>query len=322
MENNKQQLREALNQFTITGTLKEKNLEVKNDFTDKETGAKYTAIAGELVIKVGDDGEHKIKLFSREKTQAGGISKLFKAYQTVQETYLSMADLAGMPEDEREGKYPTRLTVQGELSVNDYYSNNELHSYPELRGKFVNSVKSEDIEDAAEFDVEMYINKMKKELDKDGIETGRLLLEGIVPGYKGIVSPILFTVTDEYGVANFMESTFRVGDTVLLWGDIINSAITTTKTKSGFGQSKEEVTTTYKNEILIIGGEELVLQNEKAFEPELVKLALAEREIYLAGVKSKGEQKAKQPQRSAGFAKTNSKPTTPPKDRSTDDIPF
>ena len=44
VENNKKQLREALNQFTITGVLKEKNLEVKADFVDKKTGAKYTAI--------------------------------------------------------------------------------------------------------------------------------------------------------------------------------------------------------------------------------------------------------------------------------------
>lgn len=322
MSNNANTLREAMNQITITGILKENNLEIRNDLKDKSTGAPYTAIMGDLVIKVGKHDEHRVKFFSKELTKAGAVSKLFKSYKTAMENYISLVDLAGMTAEEKEGLHATRLTVQGDIRSNDYSPDGiEVKVNPELSGKFLNSVKNEDQEDGAEFDLEVYIKSISPELDKEGIETGRLKVKGLVPVYNGKIIPVPLTVTDEHGVADYMELNFRAGDTLQVWGELINSAIEKKKVKSGFGQSKEEISYDYKNEILIIGGEEAALEDDKAFDPDAIALALKERESYLEQVKAKGGKKGNQSKKTAGFAKAANKPA-PRKEIKDGDIPF
>lgn len=321
MSNNQNTLREALNQFTITGTLKENTLEIRDDLKDRATGAPYKAIMGDLVVKVNEHDEHRIKLFSKELTKAGAVSKLFKAYETVMDTYISIADLATMSAEEKEGKYATRLTVQGEIRSNDYSADGtEVRETPELAGKFINSIKEEE-DDKAEFDLEVYLQAIKPELDKAGIETGRLEIKGLVPVYGGKIIPIPLTITDEHGVADYMQMNFQVGDTLQIWGEIINQAIEKKKVKSGFGQSKEDISYDYKNEILVIGGEERPLEGDKAFDTEAIKLALKEREAYLEQKKAEGARRGEQPKKTAGFARAASK-TPVKREIDPNNIPF
>lgn len=319
---NQQTLRQGKNECEIIGLLKEKNLEIK-PLLDKVTGAPYNAIIGDIVVKVNEHDEHKVKIFSKELTKAGAESKLFKAYKTIMETYTSIADLAQMSEADREGRYPTRLRVQGELRVNDYYSNNQMNSFPEISGKFISSDVKPETPDCATFGAEIYVSKKKHELDKDGIETGRLEIEGLLVGYNGIVSPIQFKVTEEHGVADYLDSNFQVGETIEVWGFLVNSAITVKKIKQGFGAKKEEITTTYRNEILINGGEEFALDEAKAFDRDLIQKALAEREIFLAGKEEEGKTKGNKPKtQTAGFGGQRKATPTPPEKMKTEDIPF
>mgnify|MGYP000883453023 FL=1 len=62
MENeNKTELKQALNKVTIIGELQEKKLEIK-DNKDKE---KY--IGGELVVATSDTASYKIHIFAKQK---------------------------------------------------------------------------------------------------------------------------------------------------------------------------------------------------------------------------------------------------------------
>ena len=319
---NQQTLKQGKNECEIIGVLKENNLEIK-PLLDKTTGAPYNAIMGDIVVKVNEHDEHKVKVFSRELTKAGAESKLFKEYKTVMDTYTSIADLAQMSEADREGRYPTRLKVQGEIRVNDYYLNNQMNSFPEISGKFISSDVKPETPDCATFGAEIYVSKKKHELDKDGIETGRLEIEGLLVGYNGIVSPIQYKVTQEHRVADYLDSNFQVGETIEVWGFLVNSAITVKKVKQGFGVQKEEITTTYRNEILINGGEEFALDEEKAFDSTLIQKALAEREILLAGKEEEGKSKGNKPKnKTAGFGGQRAGTPTPPEKIKTDDIPF
>lgn len=350
---NKINLREALNQFSITGTLKENNLEIRDDLKDKRTGAPYTAIMGDLVVKVGENDEHRLKFFSKEMTNAGGESKLFKAYKTVKDTYISIAEAAVMNTereeireaeiarlekqleageieempvfDEIERVYPTRLNVQGDIRSNDYSADGiKVSETPELSGKFINSLKKEE-EDKAEFDLEIYVEDIKPELDKDGIETDRLDIKALVPVYGGKVIPVPLKVTGEYGVSDYMSMNFRKGDTLQIWGTLINKAIEKVETKSGFGQSKEKVSYDYTNEILVVGGEETALEGEKSFDATEIAKAKVAREQMLEQEKVKGSQRGSQPKKTAGFGKVASNKTKaqqPKRDIDTDDIPF
>lgn len=350
---NKINLREGLNQINVTGTLKENNLEIRDDLKDRRTGAPYTAIMGDLVVKVGENDEHRLKFFSKELTNAGGENKLFKAYKTVKETYISIAEAAvmntereeirnaeiaraeaqleageieQMPEfDEIEKVYPTRLNVQGEIRSNDYSADGiKVSETPELAGRFINSLKKEE-EDRAEFDLEIYVEDMKPELDKDGIETDRLEVKALVPVYGGKVIPVPLKVTGEHGVADYMGMNFRKGDTLQVWGTLINKAIEKIEVKSGFGQSKEKVTYDYTNEILIVGGEENALEGEKAFDATEIAKAKVAREAMLEQEKVKGSQRGVQPKKTSGFGKVagnTTKTQKPKRDIDADDIPF
>lgn len=320
----KGQLREALNQFTIIGTVKENNLRLIGGegsdvvLKDKNTGQPYRAMAGELVIKTGEDNEHEVSFFAREMTKDNKVSKLFKAYETAMNTYVSEVDVAEAEGEEGEPLRASRVAVQGEIGINDYYSGNELKSFPQLNGKFFNSSMATQ-EDKAEFDLEIFLDSVSPELDRDGIDTGRLNVRGVVPGYGGRVSPLDFKVTDEHGVADYMGLNFKVDDTIQVWGELVNTARRIEKEKSGFGKSKTEVTYEYNRELLIIGGEEFPL-DEDAFAPEDIRLALQERDNYLEQLRQKSQSKGKK--RTAGFS--GSKPSTGKRkeDYTPDSIPF
>ena len=49
---------------------------------------------------------------------------------------------------------------------------------------------------------------------------------------------------------------------------------------------------------------------------------MAEREIYLAELKDKGEKEASQSKRNVGFGQNRTNAPTPPEKRTMDDIPF
>lgn len=322
------ELREALNQFQVVGTVKENNLELrtgKDALIDKRTGAPYNAILGDIVVKVGETGEHRVKFFSKEMTNAGAVSQLYTAYNTVKDTYISMADISAMSEEEREGKYPTRISVSGDIRSNDYSKDGvTVTETPELSGRFVNSVKGDE-EDKAEFDLEFFIETMSPEMDRDGIETGRLKVKGIVPIYGGKVIPIPLIITDEFGVADYMGMNFKVDDTLQVWGNIINSAVHKVEKKQGFGKAKEETISTYKNEIVVIGGEEQPLEGDKAFSKDSIEQALKQREAMLEQKKSEGagrSQGGSAPKKTAGFGKVASANTKPKAEIDSSDIPF
>ena len=78
---NQQTLKQGKNECEIIGVLKENNLEIK-PLLDKTTGAPYNAIRGDIVVKVNEHDEHKVKVFRKELTKAGAESKLFKEYKT------------------------------------------------------------------------------------------------------------------------------------------------------------------------------------------------------------------------------------------------
>ena len=188
---------------------------------------------------------------------------------------------AGIVEQQIPDAVPDKIKVNGELSVNDYYSNGQLFNNLQIRGKFINRLKSgEEYKPSAKFDVEMYIENIKEEVKNDE-ETGRAIVKGILPIYGGKVIPIDFIADKEDEVADFVTSTFDKGDTVNFWGDVINEIVTKTKKKKGFGKANEDTVTTSKRELLVTGGEPDAYEDDKAYDSSAIKKALAEREVML-----------------------------------------
>lgn len=267
-------IREAINNVSIEGIVKEKNLEVKV-YEGK------TNISGTVSIETGENAIHTIKVFVNEITKDGKENNGFKGMKTVMEEYVSVAEglAKGLSETEAKGN-ATKVTVnKGKLSLNDYYIAGDLKSYPQFPANYIKRIKST-FSPKAEFEIEMFFSKINKEI-KDSEETGRLLIEGIVPLYGGKVVPIQFVADGD--VATYLDNNYETGKTGKVWGELINTVDVKLERNSGFGKEQEKKIEKTKHELLITGGEETQYSedSDKAYSVEQIKKAMAERDIML-----------------------------------------
>lgn len=320
MTNNKQQLREADNFVNIVGELSEKNLEVK-EFDDKRNiGEKYKAMTGELHIRTGEHEVHRVRFFSKEFTNAGAESRQFKALKTIQDEYISTADIAELAEknkEEAEKLTPTKLSVRGRMGLNEFYGQDEqLRQYEQIDGQFANRLDADDKTPfGAEFKVEGIVKNVIEEFDREGEETDRAKIELVVPLYNGSVIPLNFVVDNEQGGKDYVMDKFEKGASAEVLGQLKNiRKVDKIVEEMGFGQDKVTEKVTYVNENLVQGGtvfEEGVHDN-KIFDLTLLKDANVEREKYLEGLKTQAKERQAQggaPRTGFGSGQPNQRPS-------------
>ena len=276
------QIRQAKAEATIVGILKEKDLKVEQV---KREGVTVNAIKGQMIIATDETTEHIIKFFSYEKTAKGEANKSFTSIKTAMEQFVSMADV-GNKED------ADVVEVKGcQIGVNEYYNQGGLLvSRPEMKGSFLHRAKDKDPANfKATFDVEVFFTGQKPEIVRDE-ETGRRIINAILPMYEGKCAPIQFVA--EGAVADYLDSNYEKNKSGRIWGEVVNRVIRTVKVIEGFGAGKEEVNTTYVNELVITGG------SPEQYDPEDEKLswskvdiekAMTDRDLRLEEAKTKAQ---------------------------------
>lgn len=282
-------LKEAMNQVTIIGYVKEKNLEIKKT-TD---GQSY--ITGTLTIQTGENDSHKVFAYAKEYTKNNEVSKVYTGLKTVMEEYISKANLLQanpeMTSEEAELK-ATKVKVSGKLGRQEYYRNNEFISYPQISSNFFNRINDEsEYTPKAEFNVVMYYDKITSEIKNDE-ETGRIKVMGYIPIYNGTVIPMEFVADGETG--EYILDNYETKKTGEIWGDLISTAVTTVERKSGFGKEQVSTHTTYVNEMRITGGDEYQYDEDspKSYKVEDIKHGCQIRETeYLPSLLQKSQEK-------------------------------
>lgn len=167
----------------------------------------------------------------------------------------------------------------------------------------------------AEFEVEMYIEGKRPEM-KDGEETGRIVLTGLIPEYDDSVSRIEF-VTELGDATDYIEENYNVGQTVKVYGDVINTYVRVEKEGGGhtFGRTLEpQYETTFTSERQIFGGTATPLDedDENALKKAEIKAALALRQQKIDNMPAKDDApKAVNPKK--GFTETPAAPAAPKK---------
>ncbi len=299
MTEEKKVLRQAENKVIIVGTLVEKNLEPKT-FT-KADGTKNEAMTGDISVRTGENEVHKIRFFANKLTKAGAENKQYKALETVNNEYISQADVAKAAE-KGEDVTASVIRVNGSLSLNEFYApDGKLRQYQQVSGRFVNRLKEdEDPTPKAEFDVEGVVNKVAPEFNAEGDETERALVDLLIPEYGGKVIPYSFVVK-EHG-KDFVIDEYEKGSTVRIFGDIVNIRKPHKKLiEVGFGSAKEEITYSYVDEHSVSGGTPPYDEDDvKVFDLELIKEAMQQREVYLEQLKNRDQEKEKQQRNSFG----------------------
>ena len=281
-------LRQSKAKAFVVGTLSEKNLEVKT-----ENGK--TAIKGSLTIKTSDVNFVTIGVNVNEMTKENKPNGTYAGIQTVMNEYHSIAEVG---EEEA-----TKVKVSGDINL--YVNQKTGNETVGFKSNFFNRHKEgEEFEPKAEFSIETFISSIVPEVDSEGQETGRTIVNGWIPTYNGI-EPIKLVADSEVGSA--IESTFDVGQTVEFYGEIVNNKIeTVTEIPVAIGKPRRKVDVKYKNDMLITGASEAYeegVSSEKPYEAEVIKAAIQVREEKIA------EEKAKAQSSNSTQTKTATKPS-------------
>lgn len=287
------------NEAIVEGVVLESDVSLK-EFTDNNTGNKYKALSGRMVIKTGENETHTAQYFVKELTAKGDPNKIFTNVKTVLDELVTIQDISQHPQ-EFEGASPTKVRVRGELSLNEYYDENEmLRSNVQIRGVFLNRVKDDtQFSPKAEYDIEGIVVKTIPEIDKDENETGRVKVTVLIPTYNSAL-PIEFISRAEDG--DYIQDNFESGVSVNIYGTMVNfSKKIEIEKEAGFGQNKTETKWENTRELQIVGGKVFDEENPKTLQPEDIKELSAKRNVFLGQLKEKSQQRSKKEEKQVGF---------------------
>ena len=314
-------MRQVVNKVTIEGYLRENNLELVRDKTGEEV------IRGSLIIAIDDVRSCRVQFYVNKY-------KALRAGETTKQENKSFAKLvevlpgntmsvASLMKDNASMDFET-----AKLSATKMWAFASLQEYlrKDEKGEVISSttirgisagVKTESenhpFEPHATFEVEMYIESKRPEM-KDGEETGRIVLVGLVPEYDDSVSRIEF-VTETGDATDYIEENYEVGQTVKVYGNVINTFVRIEKEVAGgtFGRTLEpQYETKFTQEREIFGGTATPLDedDELGLKKEEIKKALTLRQQKINELPDK-EQPAATSDAKRGFA--DSAPAAPKK---------
>jgi len=309
----KQELRQALNKIDLVGLVKEHKL---NKGKTKDKGNEKNYINGSLVIKTGEYSEIELALYVEEKNKDGKIKKNYEVLEGfINEEHLTLAGCKS--EEDRENV--AKVKVFGNKDFCPHFSE-DIFKVKET-GEVINKIKvdlsfgtikvdnlinEEDYK--AEFDIEMYVTSITEE-EKEQELTGRAIVKGWTPIYGGKVMPMTILAEnykDEDGGNIELASDLlnvEAGSTLNLWGNINYQKIVTKVKKGGsMGKAKIEEKTEYVNDLVAIGAD-IIEDEEKEFDGELVKKAKLSRDETIEEIKN---EKAKENNKGKGMNSTNS----------------
>ena len=279
-------MRQAENKVFIEGILSEIDI-VERTYTKDDV--QNNALAGQIKVRVEQKInevdkilEIPVHVFVNEMTKKGTKNPAYESIDTVRREFISIASGAGV-----EGA--DRIRISGaSIQMNEYWADeNRLSSYPRINASFVQRVKRDEFTPKAQFSTELVVSKMINEVDKDGVETGRLKIEGILPQYGGRVDVVPF-IAENPNVVDAISQYWQPKDTVKVSGKLnFSSTVEIYTEEQGFGEPIEKKRTINVSELVITGGSQTPLEGDFAFNEEEIKNALAERKARLENRKAK-----------------------------------
>ena len=291
-------LREAENVVRIEGILSETDL--KYGSFDKNN-SQVNFIGGVIKIQVNQEinGEAvtlevPVHMFASEYTNKGTKNPAYQSIERIKNEYVSIAAAGGTANADC-----VRIT-NGKITMNEYYGRDgQLVSFPRITASFVSKIKADEMTPSATFTMNFVVAKKINEVDREGIETGRYKVTGIVPQYGGKVDVVEF-VTSNKNVINAIDQYWNQNDTVSAQGRLnFSSKIETVVKEVDFGEPQTTSRTVSVSELIITGGSSTPLDGDFAYEMSDIQEALAERKARLEETKNKNTGARKAPQKSA-----------------------
>lgn len=299
-------IRQAENNVKIEGILSEVDLKY-GSFTKKATGQTVNSIGGTIKVQVNQNinGETvmlevPVHMFSAELTNKGTKNPAYQNIEKIMNEFTSIAAAGGV-----QGADAIRIT-NGSISINEFVGRNgEISAYPRINASFVTKIRQDEMKPEATFSATFVVGKKVAEVDKDGVETGRYKITGVLPQYGGKVDVVEF-ITANPKVIEAINQYWSENDTVSAIGRLNFSSHKETVIKEvDFGEPQEQVRTFSVSELVITGGSAAPLEGDHAYDMNEIKDALIERTARLE--KMKEEQAEKGKTRNAPQANSNNK---------------
>lgn len=279
-------IREAENNVRIEGILSEVDLNY-GSFKKKSTGETVNSIGGSIKVQVNQNinGETvmlevPVHMFASEITNKGTKNPAYQNIEKIKNEFTSIAAAGSV-----QGADAIRIT-NGKIVVNEFPNRmGEISSYPRISASFVSKISQADMKPEATFTATFVVGKKCAEVNKDGVETGRYKVTGVLPQYGGKVDVVEF-ITANPKVIEAIDQYWNENDTVSAIGRLNFSSRTETVVKEvDFGEPQEMVRTFSVSELVITGGSATPLDGDRAYDINEIKEALAERKARLDKMK-------------------------------------
>lgn len=291
------------NVVKIEGVLSEIDLK-KGSYT--KDGITSNIISGDIKVRVDTkingietELEVPIRMFAKEKTNAGTVNPAYSSLLDIMTNYVSIAASNYDAADR------VRIT-NARITMNEYYNRNDtLVSFPSVSASFVNKINKDQCNPTATFNMTFMVGQKTPEVDKDGIETGRYKVIGMVPQYGGRVDVVPF-YAENPGVIDGVSNYWNEGDTVKATGVLNFSTKVMEKTvEVDFGEPTTQAYTVSVHDLILTGGSSTPFEGDFAIKESDVKEALEQRKANLAALREKAKAKG-----GSGHAPTSATPST------------
>lgn len=279
--------KQALNEVKVEGLISEIKL---RKGTTPSVG-EY--MAGDIVIEVEQELNGivetnliPVSVFAAVKKKDGNPNVAYTKLEEIEQTYNSIASSS------REAATRVRFN-QGSIEENSYFTpDKELRTSSRIKNTFFNKV-SADFNPHAIFTAKIVILRIKDEVDKEGVETGRLLVQGAVVQWGEKVDVVDFIVESKEAIA-YISQNYEKNQTVQVSGKVRFTVTTKTKRiEQGFGEPIEEVKTFYKRELVITSGSSEAFDEDESYNVEAIAKGLEARRARLEATASKSANKPK-----------------------------
>ena len=252
------------NRVDVLGYLRENNLEMKST-------PKGRSVQGSITVAFDKLNSIRINVFASEKSSEKGTeNKAFKSLLALLPN--ATTSIKSQLEANPSATFDTVKDLVTKISAHC-----ELQEYAvrDENGKEVSRVKvqllnwfdsihvadpTKPFDDlGAKFTIDAYVESIRPETKKVGEdveETGRYLISGLTPDYKGVMQRITY-VTEAGGTSEYIAEHWHVGESTYFTGVVNNLMVVEQKTgiQEGFGQAASgTTTTTFIEERLIRGG--------------------------------------------------------------------
>ena len=291
-------MRKPINKEHVEGRVYEHNLAIKTVQNKDSANYGKEFIGGTLDIATDDDCLNIVTINFTYVTELTSKGNKNETYTTLKNIIESGKTVLIDGEDAA-----TMVKVDTALGVNDFYTNRNgeevLVSAKRNEGGFAHIVNKLADEAARNtFEMDMLINgtRLVEKDEERNIPADYLVVKGAVFNFRNAILPVEFVVKNEGGMKYFESLEASPSNLVFtkVWGSIKSLTVVTPKEEeSAFG---EPVIKEYERKVkewVITGAakEPYEIDDDKnGITMEEVKQAMADREVYLAGVKKRQDE--------------------------------